>query len=129
MIIAQCLWLMADGGPAFDITDMPFIISLVGLIGLPPYIAYESDGNEEVPSSEPEASSSIKSDKLYQKQFTVIKPLCTIKYCNKESLIKILYFLYIISKIKKINIEYFFIYIYLNIKLLLFINYYDVYIK
>ena len=52
MIIAQYLVLMADGGPAFDITDIPFIFGLVGLIGLPPYAAYESDGNEEVPSSE-----------------------------------------------------------------------------
>jgi len=61
MIIAQYLVLMADGGPAFNIADMPFIIALVGLIGLPPYIAYESDGNEEVPSSEPseKASSSM----------------------------------------------------------------------
>ena len=56
MIIAQYLVLMADGGPAFDIADMPFIIGLVGLIGLPPYIAYESDGNEEVPSSKSENS-------------------------------------------------------------------------
>ena len=56
MIIAQYLVLMADGGPAFDIIDMPFIIGLVGLIGLSPYAAYESDGNEEVPSSEPEPS-------------------------------------------------------------------------
>jgi len=59
MIIAQCLWLMADGGPGASIGDTLFIIALVGLIGLPPYIAYESDGNEEVPSSEPEASSSM----------------------------------------------------------------------
>jgi len=56
MIIAQYLVLMADGGPAFDIIDMPFIIGLVGLIGLSPYAAYESDGNEKVPSSEPESS-------------------------------------------------------------------------
>ena len=56
MIIAQYLVLMADGGPAFNIADMPFIIALVGLIGLPPYIAYESDGNEQIPSSESENS-------------------------------------------------------------------------
>ena len=52
MIIVQCLVLMADGGPAFDIADMPFIIGLVGLIALPPYIAYESDGNEQIPGAE-----------------------------------------------------------------------------
>ena len=62
MIIAQYLVLMADGGPAFNIADMPFIIALVGLIGLPPYIAYESDGNEEVPSSEPSENASSSMD-------------------------------------------------------------------
>ena len=46
MIIAQYLVLMADGGPAFDIADMPFIIGLVGLIGLPPYIAYEGANSD-----------------------------------------------------------------------------------
>ena len=52
MIITQCLWLMADGGPEFSMGDMLFVIGLIGLIGLPPYIAYERDGNEQSPSSE-----------------------------------------------------------------------------
>ncbi len=48
MLISQYLWLVADGGPAFDFMEIPFILSMVGLLALPPCIAYEgsSDSSE-----------------------------------------------------------------------------------
>jgi len=41
LAIGQYLWLVADGGPAFDFMEIPFIISLVGMIALPTCITYE----------------------------------------------------------------------------------------
>jgi len=48
MLISQYLWLVADGGPAFDFMEIPFILSMVGLLALPPCIAYRdtSDSSE-----------------------------------------------------------------------------------
>ena len=48
LAIGQYLWLVADGGPAFEFMEILFIISLVGMIALPPCIAYErsSDSSE-----------------------------------------------------------------------------------
>ena len=43
MLISQYLWLVADGGPAFDFMEIPFILSMVGLLALPPCIAYRSE--------------------------------------------------------------------------------------
>jgi hypothetical protein len=40
LLIGQYLWLVADGGPAFDFMEIPFILALVGLISLPTCIAY-----------------------------------------------------------------------------------------
>jgi hypothetical protein len=48
MLIGQYLWLGADGGKAFDFVEIPFILTIVGLLALPPCIAYEgsSDSSE-----------------------------------------------------------------------------------
>jgi hypothetical protein len=40
LAIGQYLWLVADGGPAFDFMEIPFILALAGLISLPTCIAY-----------------------------------------------------------------------------------------
>ena len=48
LVIGEYLWLVADGGPAFHFMEIPFIFSLVGLIALPPCIAYgESSDTSE----------------------------------------------------------------------------------
>ena len=49
LVIGQCLWLVADGGPDYNLaSEVIFILSLVGLIALPPCIAYRdtSDSSE-----------------------------------------------------------------------------------
>ena len=52
LVIGQYLWLVADGGPAFDFMEIPFILSLVGMIALPPCITYKGEGNEQILGSE-----------------------------------------------------------------------------
>ena len=52
LVIGQYLWLVADGGPAFDFMEIPFILSLVGMIALPPCITYKGEGNEQRLGSE-----------------------------------------------------------------------------
>ena len=43
LLIGQYLWLVADGGPDYNLaSEVIFILSLVGLIALPPCIAYGS---------------------------------------------------------------------------------------
>ena len=43
LLIGQYLWLVADGGPDYNLAaEVIFILSLVGLIALPPCIAYGS---------------------------------------------------------------------------------------
>jgi len=44
LLIGQYLWIVADGGPAFDFMEVPFILSVTGLISLPPCIAYADKG-------------------------------------------------------------------------------------
>ncbi len=45
LVIAQYLWLVAEGGPDHNIVpEVAFILSLVGMIALPPCIAYGSHG-------------------------------------------------------------------------------------
>tara|TARA_Y100000780_G_scaffold52754_1_gene44969 strand:+ start:106 stop:906 length:801 start_codon:yes stop_codon:yes gene_type:complete len=49
LVIGQCLWLVADGGPDYNLaSEVIFILSLVGLVALPPCIAYRdtSDSSE-----------------------------------------------------------------------------------
>ena len=49
LLIGQYLWLVADGGPDYNLaSEVIFILSLVGLIALPPCIAYRdtSDSSE-----------------------------------------------------------------------------------
>ena len=49
LLIGQCLWLVADGGPDYNLaSEVIFILSLVGLVALPPCIAYRdtSDSSE-----------------------------------------------------------------------------------
>ncbi len=43
MLIGQYLWLVADGEPAFNFIEIPFILSLVGLTALTPCIAYDTN--------------------------------------------------------------------------------------
>ena len=41
LLIGQCLWLVADGGPDYNlVSELLFILSLVGMIALSPCIAY-----------------------------------------------------------------------------------------
>ena len=49
LVIGQCLWLVADGGPDYNLaSEVIFILSLVGLIALPPCIAYrDTSGSSE----------------------------------------------------------------------------------
>ena len=49
LVIGQCLWLVADGGPDYNLaSEVIFILSLVGLIALPPCIAYrDTPGSSE----------------------------------------------------------------------------------
>jgi len=54
LVIGQYLWLVADGGPAFDLVEILFILSLVGMIALPPCIAYKGEENEQIPDSDSE---------------------------------------------------------------------------
>ncbi|RCH71810.1 MAG: hypothetical protein DBX06_04675 [Candidatus Poseidoniales archaeon] len=43
LLIGQYLWLVADGGPDYNLaSEVIFILSLVGLIALPPCIGYRS---------------------------------------------------------------------------------------
>ena len=43
LLIGQYLWLVAEGGPDYNIvSEVTFILSLVGMISLPPCIAYGS---------------------------------------------------------------------------------------
>ena len=43
LLIGQYLWLVADGGPDYNLAaEVIFILSLVGLIALPPCIGYRS---------------------------------------------------------------------------------------
>ena len=42
MLISQYLWLVAENGPAFDFMEILFILSMVGLLALPPCIGYRS---------------------------------------------------------------------------------------
>jgi hypothetical protein len=43
MVIGQYLWLVADGGPDYNLaSEVIFLLSLVGIIALPPCIAYGS---------------------------------------------------------------------------------------
>ena len=49
LLIGQYLWLVADGGPDYNLaSEVIFILSLVGLVALPPCIAYRdtSDSSE-----------------------------------------------------------------------------------
>ena len=49
LVIGQCLWLVADGTPPYNLAaEVTFILSLVGMISLPTCIAYErsSDSSE-----------------------------------------------------------------------------------
>ena len=49
LLIGQYLWLVADGGPDYNLaSEVIFILSLVGLIALPPCIAYrDTSGSSE----------------------------------------------------------------------------------
>ena len=47
LAIGHYLWLASDGGQAFDFMEIPFILSLVGLISLPTCIGYKEPTSSE----------------------------------------------------------------------------------